>query len=67
MTQSVIHAVHSAYKQSIIPFNRSILLRIEKFIKLVSIKTLYGGPSWVLYLKNNADGVLSLYERTLCQ
>jgi hypothetical protein len=30
-------------------------------MKLVSTKTWYGGPSWVLYLKNSAVGVFSLY------
>jgi hypothetical protein len=29
-------------------------------MKLVSIRTRYGGPSWVLYLKKRAEGVLSL-------
>ena len=36
------------------------LFLIEKLMKLVSTRTWYGGPSWVLYLKNNAAGVFSL-------
>lgn len=39
---------------------RSILLRMEKLMKLVSMSTRYGGPSCVLYRKNSAAGVLSL-------
>ena len=42
------------------PLIRSILFLMEKLIKLVSIRTRYGGPSCVLYLKNREDGVLSL-------
>jgi len=36
------------------------LFFMEKFIKLVSTRTWYGGPSCVLYLKKSAVGVFSL-------
>ena len=54
MTQSVIYGIHFAYKQSIILRTMSILFLIEKLIKLVSTRTWNGGPSCVLYWKNNA-------------
>jgi len=53
------HTVHSAYRQSIIPLIRSILFRMLKFIKLVSMSTRYGGPSCVLYLKKRAEDAFS--------
>ena len=51
---------HCAYRQSIIPFTRSILFLMEKLMKLVSTRMLYGGPSAELCLKNRADDVASL-------
>ena len=39
MTQSVMQGVHLAYKQSIMPLTRSILFRMEKLMKFVSIRT----------------------------
>lgn len=55
ITQSVMYGIHLAYKQSIRDCTMSILFLTEKFMKLVSIKMWYGGPSCVLYWKNNAD------------
>ena len=43
ITQSVTCGTQFAYKQSIIPFTRSILFLMEKLIKFVSTKTEYGG------------------------
>ena len=37
----------------------SILLRMEKLIKLVSTRMWYGGPSWVLYWKKRAETACS--------
>lgn len=60
MTQSVMCGTHCAYRQSIIPFTRSILFLMEKLMKFVSTITLYGGPSAELCLKNSAEDVASL-------
>jgi hypothetical protein len=60
MTQSVMQGTHSAYRQSIMPWQRSNLFLMLKFMKLVSRRTRYGGPSAVLYLKNMLVGAWSL-------
>ena len=60
MTQSVMHGIHLARRQSIIDLYISSLFLIEKLMKLVSIRTWYGGPSCVLYWKNNAVGTWTI-------
>ena len=37
---------------------------MEKLMKLVSTNTRYGGPSCVLYWKNNADDACSLNDKS---
>lgn len=60
MTQSVTCGTHCAYKQSIMPFTRSILFFMLKLMKFVSTITLYGGPNAELCLKNKDEDVASL-------
>lgn len=55
-TQSVTVGIHLASKQSIIPCTSSILFWIEKLMKLVSMRTRYGGPRAVLCDKKREAG-----------
>lgn len=49
-----------AYRQSIIDWMISSLFLIEKLMKFVSTIIWYGGPNWVLYLKNMAEDAWGL-------
>ena len=55
-----MQGVHLAYKHSVIASIKSNLFLIEKFMKFVSIRTLYGGPREVLYWKNREEETFSL-------
>ena len=60
--------VHLAYKQSIMPLINSSLFCRLKLIKLVSMRTRYGGESAVLCCKNRAEGACWLCKvQALCR
>ena len=61
-THSVTHGMHSAYRQSIMPWTRSILFLMEWLMKFVSTRTWYGGPRRSFQRKKREEGVASTWR-----